>query len=76
MKGLIILVNNFEDVEALATVDVLRRSSIIIDTASLDNKEVITQSGNKLIVDNLLSEVNIEEYDFLILQVEKQYLIF
>lgn len=67
MKGLIILVNNFEDVEALATVDVLRRSSIIIDTASLDNKEVITQSGNKLIVDKLLSEVNIEEYDFLIL---------
>ena len=32
MKGLIILVNNFEDVEALATIDVLRRSGIIIDT--------------------------------------------
>ena len=67
MKGLIILVNNFEDVEALATVDVLRRSGIIIDTTSLDNKDVITQSNNKMTVDYLLNEVNINEYDFLIL---------
>ena len=67
MKGLIILVNNFEDVEALATVDVLRRSGIIIDTTSLDNKDVITQSNNKISVDYLLSEVNLNEYDFLIL---------
>ena len=67
MKGLIILVNNFEDVEALATVDVLRRSGIIIDTTSLDNKDIITQSNNKITVDYLLSEVNLNEYDFLIL---------
>lgn len=67
MKGLIILVNNFEDVEALATVDVLRRSGIIIDTTSLDNKDVITQSNNKITVDYLLNEVNVNEYDFLIL---------
>jgi len=67
MKGLIILVNNFEDVEALATVDVLRRSGIIIDTTSLDNKDVITQSNNKIKVDYLLNEVNVNEYDFLIL---------
>ena len=67
MKGLIILVNNFEDVEALATVDVLRRSGIIIDTTSLDNKDIITQSNNKISVDYLLSEVNFNEYDFLIL---------
>ena len=40
MKGLIILVNGFEDVEALATIDVLRRSGIIIDTTSLDNKDI------------------------------------
>ena len=67
MKGLIILVNNFEDVEALATVDVLRRSGIIIDTTSLDNKDIITQSNNKISVDYLLCEVNFNEYDFLIL---------
>ena len=63
MKGLIILVNNFEDVEALATIDVLRRSGIIIDTTSLDNKEVVTQSNNKIVVDFLLNELNISEYE-------------
>ena len=48
MKGLIILVNGFEDVEALATIDVLKRSGIQIDTASLFNKEVVTQSNHKI----------------------------
>lgn len=67
MKGLIILVNGFEDVEALATIDVLRRSGIQVDTTSLDNKDVITQSNNKITVDYSLKELNILEYDFLIL---------
>lgn len=67
MKGLIVLVNGFEDVEALATIDVLRRSGIQVDTTSLDNKDVITQSNNKITVDYSLKELNIPEYDFLIL---------
>lgn len=67
MKGLIILVDNFEDVEALATIDVLRRSGMIIDMTSLDNKDVVTQSGNKIKVDYLLEQIKISEYDFLIL---------
>ena len=46
MKGIIILVNGFEDVEALATIDVLRRSSIQIDTASLFDTNVLTQSNH------------------------------
>lgn len=67
MKGLIILVNGFEDVEALATIDVLRRSGIIIDTTSLENKDIITQSNNKIQVNYLLNEINTQEYDFLII---------
>ena len=67
MKGLIILVNGFEDVEALATIDVLRRSGIIIDTTSLDNKDIITQSNNKIQANYLLNEINTQEYDFLII---------
>ena len=67
MKGLIVLVNGFEDVEALATIDVLRRSGIQVDTTSLDNKDIITQSNNKITVDYSLKELNIPEYDFLIL---------
>ena len=67
MKGLIILVNGFEDVEALCTIDILRRSKIEIDTVSLDNKNIITQSNNKIEVEYLLNEVDVNSYDFLIL---------
>ena len=67
MKGLIILVNGFEDVEALCTIDILRRSKIEIDTVSLDNKSIITQSNNKIEVEYLLNEVEVNSYDFLIL---------
>lgn len=67
MKGLIILVNGFEDVEALCTIDILRRSKIQIDTVSLDNKNIITQNNNKIEVEYLLNEVEVNSYDFLIL---------
>lgn len=67
MKGLIILVDNFEDVEALCTIDILRRSNIVIDTVSLDKKEITTQSNNKIMVQYLLNEVDVNSYDFLVL---------
>ena len=67
MKGLIILVDNFEDVEALCTIDILRRSDIVIDTVSLDKKEITTQSNNKIMVQYLLNEVDVNSYDFLVL---------
>jgi len=67
MKGMIILVNGFEDVEAIATIDVLRRSNIQIDTVTLDERIVLTQSNNKIEVQYLLEEVITNEYDFLIL---------
>ena len=67
MKGLIILVDGFEDVEALCTIDILRRSNIQIDTVSLDNKNITTQSNNKIEAQYLLNEVCINDYDFLVL---------
>lgn len=67
MKGLIILVNGFEDVEALCTIDILRRSNIEIDTVSLDNKNIITQSNNKIEAQYLLDDIQTNNYDFLVL---------
>ena len=40
MKGIILLANGFEDVEAIATIDVLRRSKIDVDTVTL-NKDCL-----------------------------------
>ena len=67
MKGIIILVDGFEDVEALVTIDILRRSKIDVDMVSLDKNELNTQSNNKIVVSYLLSEVNLNDYDFLVI---------
>jgi len=67
MKALIILENNFEDVEALATIDVLRRSKIEVTTASIHSTSITTQSGHKLESQELLANLDLSDFDFLII---------
>ena len=67
MKALIILENGFEDVEALATVDILRRSKIEVTTASIYNTKIKTQSGHNIESQCLLKDLDISEFDFLII---------
>ncbi len=68
MKGLILLANHFEDVEAICTIDMLRRAKITIDLVSVTNeKQLITQSNICLFAEKVIEEVNVEEYDFLVL---------
>lgn len=66
-KGIILLNNGFEDVEAIATIDVLRRAGITIDTFSLDDCNIKTQSGIKLQSEKLYKDLNLKEYDFLVI---------
>ena len=68
MKGLILITNNFEDVEAIATVDVLRRAKIDIDYVSInDELEAHTQSNLYIKCDKLLKDINLGSYDFLVI---------
>lgn len=68
MKGLILLANYFEDMEAIITIDMLRRASITVDTVSITgNKEVFMQSGNQIIADYMIEDVNLDDYEFLII---------
>lgn len=68
MKGLILLANHFEDVEAICTIDMLRRAKIEIDLVSVTGeKKLVTQSNISLFSEKLIEEVNVEEYDFLVL---------
>ena len=68
MKGIILITNFFEDVEAIATVDVLRRAKIDIEYASLNETlDAKTQSNLQIKCDKLLSEVDINKYDFLVI---------
>ena len=68
MKGLIILANGFEDVEAIGTIDVLKRAHVNLTIASLHSKnEVTSSSNNKILVETTLKDIDYTQYDFLIL---------
>lgn len=68
MKGLIILADGFEDVEAIAVIDILKRADIAIDKICLnDTKKVTTSSNLDIVLSKSLKEINYKEYDFLVL---------
>lgn len=68
VKGLMLLNNNVEDVEALATKALLTRAGFKIDTFTLELDLLIkTAYGTKVIVDKYLEEVDVSDYDLLIL---------
>lgn len=68
MRGLMLLANGFEDVEALATRDVLLRGGVEVVTASI-NDDIFVLASHKLLVraDMLLKDANLEDYSFIIL---------
>ena len=67
-KGLILLNNKVEDVEAIATQALLRRAGFKIDSFTLETtKEIKTAYNQKLTVDYLYDEIKDKNYDFLIL---------
>lgn len=68
MRGLILFANYFEDIEALATIDLIRRAGIIIDTVSITgNIELTTQYNLKIKADKLIEDIQFNDYDFLII---------
>lgn len=66
MKGLIILADGFEDVEAIGTIDILRRSGIEIKTCAISSINIVTSHNIKIEADCLLKDLE-EEYDFLVI---------
>ncbi len=68
MKGLILLANHFEDVEALITVDMLRRANITIDLVSITGSyELVTQANVKIKAEYLIEDINLNDYQFLVI---------
>ncbi|CCV63860.1 Putative intracellular protease/amidase [Alteracholeplasma palmae J233] len=67
-KGLIVLFDNVEDSEALATRALLVRGEIQVDTATKNkNKQIRTAYGLSVNVEYLLDEINPLDYDFLLI---------
>ena len=67
MKAIIILVNGFEEVEALTVVDVFRRAGIDITIAGLVSTVIQGAHDIKVIAERRLSDINTKNYGILIL---------
>ncbi len=64
----VFLATGFEEMEALGTVDVLRRTGIDVTTVSIsDSREVVGSHGVPVIADKLISEVVNNRVEWLIL---------
>lgn len=68
MKTLLFLADGFEEIEALATVDILRRAGIDVTTVSVTNKKtVVGKMGVPVTADTLFEEMNTSDVEMLIL---------
>ena len=68
MKGLMIFSDRMEDIEAIATRDLLMRAGIEVVTASISETLMIqTSYGIHLSADLLFKDVHENDYDFLII---------
>ena len=64
---IILLANGFEEIEALAPVDIMLRSNIPVKTVAIGNKMVMGAHGIKVEADMLAEDVCEEEIDMLVL---------
>jgi 4-methyl-5(b-hydroxyethyl)-thiazole monophosphate biosynthesis len=66
-RVLIPIVDGVEDIETVATVDVLRRSGAEVVIAAIDKLMITTAHGIKITADKLLSECVNEKFDLIAL---------
>ena len=71
-KAIVFLANGFEEMEALGTVDILRRGGIEVTTVSITTNTVVMGAHNIPVtadttLDNLCQGINSPAYDALIL---------
>ena len=67
MNVIIPLADGFEEIEAMSTIDVLRRADISVTTAGIPGTIVKGSKGTQTIADKKISEVDLETFDALIL---------
>jgi len=64
MKIVCLLADGFEDLEALGTVAILRRSGMQVDLVSVMNVAMVTGAfGTRVIPDQMMKDVSEKEYD-------------
>ncbi|MDD4297113.1 MAG: DJ-1/PfpI family protein [Ruminiclostridium sp.] len=64
----VMMADGFEEIEALAVVDVLRRAGIDVFTVSITNKSTVTGAHKiQVIADLTIKEANLEDADMIVL---------
>ncbi|MDP4625021.1 MAG: DJ-1/PfpI family protein [Akkermansiaceae bacterium] len=66
-RVLCLLENGFEEIEAIAPVDLLRRAGVEVTLAGVSGLEVVGKCGVKVIADAELRDLNFLEFDVLLL---------
>ena len=67
-KVLVFLVNGFEEIEAMAPIDLLRRAGIFVDTVSINEDNQVTSSRKiRVLTDKTIDEINFENYEMIVL---------
>lgn len=68
MKAFVFFAEGFEETEALATVDILRRGNVVVDTVSITgDKKVTGAHAIPVLTDYLFEEADLPSADMLIL---------
>lgn len=68
MKALVFFAEGFEEIEALATVDILRRGEVVVETISITgNKQVTGAHRIPVVADYLFEEADLRSADILVL---------
>lgn len=62
-----LLTDGFEDIEALETLDILRRAELITKTVGIKEKNVTSSHNVTVISDIMLDEISLSDLDMLIL---------
>lgn len=66
-KALVIAANGFEEIEAMAVIDILRRADVQVVIAGLESLQVTSARGVTILADELMSVTHVDEFDVLIL---------
>ena len=63
----VLLVDGFEEIEAIEPIDIMRRAGIDVQTVGVNSKTVIGSHGIPVVADIIISEVNTENMKALVL---------
>lgn len=61
------LTNGFEEVEAIAPIDILRRAGVELRTVGITDRTVVGSHGVSVVADCIPSEISVEEIEMIVL---------